>query len=156
MTIEEDEDRIVKTYHHLLALDDDDDKEKHWIVEQQPKAAGLSTLHLHILSFLKLNPDVLAKEIGDHLNILRGTLSKRLTLLERRGMISSHADREDARGKRYRLTPLGVAIAATHDDLLAMKNRLLKQRLATFTPEQLMTIQTFLEAFQAAEETDHY
>ncbi|MCH4170800.1 MAG: MarR family winged helix-turn-helix transcriptional regulator [Lactobacillus sp.] len=153
MTIE---DNILTAYHHLLMLDTDKDKEKQWISNQQPQAAGLSTLHFHILSYLAAHPNVLAKAISNDLKILRGTLSKQLAQLERRKMVTHYKDSSDARGNHYTLTPLGSAIAQTHNQLLAMKNQTLKAHLKEFTPENLQIIARFLQQITAAEENNTY
>lgn len=150
------ENQIIQEYHHLLMLDNDTDKEKQWIKTHQPKAAGLSTIHFHILSYLEKHPDVVAKQIASELEILRGTLSKQLTVLEQRQMIVSHQDPADARSKHYQLTLLGGEIAKTHDQLLKLKSRMLKDHLKQFSKEELKTIQTFLVMMNHVEESQTY
>ncbi|MCT3399880.1 MarR family transcriptional regulator [Lentilactobacillus hilgardii] len=137
-------------------LDNDVDKEKRWIEARQPKAAGLSTLHFHILSYVEIYSNVVAKDMGDDLGILRGTLSKQLALLKQRKMITSYQDSQDARNKHYVLTELGRQVAQTHDQLLEMKNNLLKNRLNQFSKAELKTIWAFLTIMNEAEENDSY
>lgn len=149
-------DQIVSLYHHLLMLDNDTDKEKQWIETRQPSALGLSTIHFHILSYLERYPNSLAKEIAEDLGILRGTLSKRLAVLERRKMLVAYQDAADARSKHYQLTQLGENVAKTHDQLLQMKNKMLKSHLNQFSESELETIRQFLKTFNNAEQHDKY
>lgn len=150
------EDQIMAAYHHLLMLDNDTDKEKRWIEARQPKAAGLSTLHFHILSYIEAHPNTTAKQISDQLNVLPGTLSKKLTVLVRRQLVTHYPDDQDARSKHYQLTGSGQQIARVQNQLLQLKNDLLKQHLSRFSKTDLQTIETFLRVMNDAEEHDSY
>lgn len=151
-----DYEEILAIYHHLLMLDDDKDKEKQWIISYEPKAKGLSTFHLHILSYLLKHENPLGKEISKDLSVLQGTLSKRLTLLIKRQFVKATKDEKDGRGKHYSLTSEGKQLAQIHEQLLSMKNKQLAKQLENFAPEELKIILRFLRCFKSAEETIHY
>ncbi|MDD9150489.1 MarR family winged helix-turn-helix transcriptional regulator [Sporolactobacillus sp. CQH2019] len=145
------EEQILALYHGLLALDNNDDQEKQWLIKQVPEARDLSTLNLHILSFLKAYPHSHAINIAAKLGILRGTLSKQLTRLEHRGLLTMQTDSKDSRARQYQLTSLGERIASEHDRLLVLKNQRLKKCLSAFPTEKLNIIQQFLNAVWTVE-----
>lgn len=148
--------QILSIYHYLLMLDDNDDKEKSWLVSQVPESKNLSTSHFHILSYLLENPEALAKQVSGDLEILRGTLSKRLRFLVDHAYVEIVSDRKDGRIKRYRLTNQGIKVAQKHDHLLHMKNQYLTQKLNSFDTEELQLILHFLQVLKEAEETISY
>lgn len=147
---------ILQKYNHLLALDDDDDQEKRWLSTQDPHAQGLRTSHFHILSYLLAHPDATAKEISQEFSILRGTLSKRMSLLIKRELVCAHTDANDGRSKHYSLRPAGVKVARLHEELLRQKNAQLTKVLQTFDKDDLATIAQFLTQVADAEEHMHY
>ena len=147
---------ILQKYNHLLALDDDDDQEKAWLRAKDDNAHNLSTSHFHILSYLLAQPNVSAKQISNEFNILPGTLSKRLALLVKRGLVVTQADLKDARYKRYSLTKSGTQVARFHEELLRQKNAQLTKALRSFDQDELQTITRFLTTVTKAEENMHY
>lgn len=146
---------ILQKYNHLLALDDDD-QEKVWVRAKDANAHNLSTSHFHILSYLLAQPNVPAKQISNEFNILPGTLSKRLALLVKRGLVITQADLKDARYKRYSLTKNGTQVERFHEELLRQKNAQLIKALRSFDEDELQTIARFLTTVTKAEENMHY
>ncbi|QGG59878.1 MarR family winged helix-turn-helix transcriptional regulator [Loigolactobacillus bifermentans] len=147
---------ILNIYHHLLMLDDKNDKEKRWINQRQPMAKGLATVHFHILSYLLANPETVAKQICDDLSLLRGTLSKQLTLLQNRGLVTYTVDARDARYKRYTLTANGKSIARTHNELLVLKNNTIERKMSDFSEADLHVIYLFLSRLADIEEQEKF
>lgn len=147
---------ILSIYHHLLMLDDKNDKEKRWINQRQPKARGLSTVHFHILSYLLANPGSVAKQICEDLSLLRGTLSKQLTVLQNRDLVSHTVDELDARYKRYTLTTDGQSVARTHNELLALKNQTIEREMAAYSDADLQVILNFLSRLAVVEEQANF
>ncbi|MDF7682832.1 MarR family transcriptional regulator [Lactobacillus sp. ESL0679] len=148
--------QILAKYYHLLALDNNEDQEKKWLVAQDYLAQNLSTVHFHILSYLLATPHATATEIRAHLGVLRGTLSKRLTTLIKKGLVVANQDQADARSKHYTLTPAGIQLAQLHNQLLQKKDQQLGHVLDRFTNEELSTIDHFLSDLVTAEENINY
>lgn len=142
---------ILNKYHTLLMLDDNDDVEKEWLIRQNKQAKGLSTVHFHILSYLQRHPNATAKAISEELQVLRGTLSKRLFFLIQRHLIIVNTNPKDGRSKCYLLTEPGYKLAQSHNNLLQQKNRQLESCLQNFSTQQLQTINIFLAEFVTAE-----
>lgn len=147
---------ILDSYNHLLALDDDDDAEKQWLAEQDQQASGLRTSHFHILAYLNTHPQTTAKQICQNFGVLRGTLSKRMAVLVKRGLVSQQADQSDARSKNYTLTATGKRLVQLHAELLNQKNGQLVTTLQTFDDQELATIARFLRQLTQAEENLRY
>lgn len=147
---------IIYTYRHLLMLDNETDAEKDWIIRKEPAAKGLNTLQLNIISYIKKNDYCMSSAIAENLDILRGTLSKQLTFLRKKGFIEVKYDQADKRVKYHTLTTSGINIAKVHLALVKLKDEKIQACINEFSLEEITTIEKFMTQLLKVESSTNY
>ena len=99
-----------------------------------------------IIGFLSRNAqegiDVYQKDIEDHFNITRSTVSNVLSLMEHKGLIQRLPDHQDARLKKIALTNKAKGIS---EILKADADRMERTLIKGFKPEELETLFSFIQ-----------
>ena len=99
-----------------------------------------------IIGFLSKNADkgkdIYQKDIEDHFNITRSTVSNVLTLMEQKGLIQRLPDEQDARLKKIVLTSKAAGLSEIlREDADRMEQTLTKD----FTKEEIDTMYCFIQ-----------
>ena len=104
---------------------------------------GLSEGKFVLLSLLRDVPDGLSPhELAERAGVTRGTITGLLDGMERDGFLARHADQFDRRKLLVRLSPKGVAAAATLVDEHA---QWIASLFADFTPAEMQLLSALLE-----------
>ena len=78
------------------------------------KLRGFGFIDLHILDMAYENPDLILKEIRDHVKVPQTTLSSIVAKLEKRGLLNRVINRRDMRSFSLKITKKGKEIMDEH------------------------------------------
>lgn len=104
------------------------------------KLRNLTFLDLHIIAAAHENPELILKDIRDHLHIPHSTLSSSVSKLERMGLVRRMINRRDLRSYSIELTKEGKEIMKEHERIDAEQVGKLLAPLSQHERRQLMSL----------------
>ncbi|HFE63896.1 MAG TPA: MarR family transcriptional regulator [Caldithrix sp.] len=108
--------QLDEAFHHLwhaLFLNRPDMK--------SDKLRGLSFIDMHVIRLASENPDIILREIRQHLKIPQTTLSSIVAKLEKYGLVRRVINPRDLRSFSLKITPAGRKIFAEHKRIDTMQ-----------------------------------
>ena len=110
--------------------------------------SDVSSTECHVISCISHEHQIIGIEIAKKLGMTRGGISKIVSRLTKKGLITTYQDEANQKKVFYKLTPLGEKVDKIHEQLHAKKNLKLQSIVSKYTEEEQEIILRFIKDLQ--------
>ncbi|WP_297130205.1 MarR family winged helix-turn-helix transcriptional regulator [Terrisporobacter sp.] len=118
------------------------------IIKKNCDLKDISITELHVISCIGNEEEINGIKISEKIGMTRGGVSKVISSLIKKELITSYKDDVNKKKIFYKLTPLGEMINEIHNDKHEERNRKLINRVNKYTEQEKETILKFIKDIQ--------
>lgn len=116
------------------------------IVQDSEKTTSIhiSVTELHVISIIGENSNINGIKIAQEMKITRGGISKIVTNLVKKGLITSYQDGTNQKKVYYKLTQLGETFNKNHNQWHKERNQIIERTIENYSDQEKDLILKFI------------